>query len=49
MGYKLWRVMFTLLYPFIAIFTFVFSGVVMFFSGISRVLAYVFGGGHAER
>jgi len=41
-GYKLWKVLFTLLYPFIAIFTFVFSGVVMFFSGISRALAYLF-------
>ncbi|MEO6285031.1 MAG: hypothetical protein ABIN80_15955 [Dyadobacter sp.] len=47
-GYKLWSVMFTLLYPFIAIFTFVFSGIVMFFSGISRVLAYLFGGSHAK-
>jgi cellulose synthase/poly-beta-1,6-N-acetylglucosamine synthase-like glycosyltransferase len=48
-GYKLWSVMFTLLYPFIAIFTFIFSGVVMFFSGISRVLAYLFGGFHVKR
>jgi cellulose synthase/poly-beta-1,6-N-acetylglucosamine synthase-like glycosyltransferase len=48
-GYKVWRIMFTLLYPFIAIFTFLFSGIVMFFSGISRILAFVFGGGHAKR
>jgi len=41
-GYKMWSVLFTILYPFIAIFTFVFSGIVMFFSGISRVLAYLF-------
>jgi len=41
--------MFTLLYPFIAIFTFLFSGIVMIFSGISRVLAYLFGGSHARR
>lgn len=40
-GYKLWSVLFTVLYPFIAVFTFVFSGIVMFFSGISRVLAYL--------
>lgn len=39
--------MFTIFYPFIAIFTFVFSGIVMVFSGISRVLAYLFGGKHA--
>jgi hypothetical protein len=37
-GYKLWRVMFTIMYPFIAVFTFLFSGIVMFFSGISWVL-----------
>ncbi|WP_138477767.1 hypothetical protein [Dyadobacter bucti] len=48
-GYKLWSVMFTLMYPFVAIFTFLFSGIVMIFSGISRVLAYLFGGSHAER
>jgi hypothetical protein len=48
-GYKLWSVMFTLLYPFVAIFTFAFSGVVMVFSGISRVLAYLFGAIHAKR
>jgi len=48
-GYKLWSVMFTLMYPFVAIFTFLFSGIVMLFSGISKVLAYLFGGSHAER
>jgi len=42
-GYKVWMVMFTLFYPFIALFTFLFSGVVMIFSGISRVIAYVMG------
>jgi cellulose synthase/poly-beta-1,6-N-acetylglucosamine synthase-like glycosyltransferase len=47
-GYKVWSVMFTMLYPFVAVFTFVFSAIVMFFSGISRVLAYLFGGNHAE-
>jgi len=47
-GYKLWSVMFTLMYPFVAIFTFLFSGIVMIFSGISRVLAYLFGGSHAK-
>lgn len=41
-GYKLWRVMFTLMYPFVAIFTFLFSGIVMFFSAISWVLASLF-------
>jgi cellulose synthase/poly-beta-1,6-N-acetylglucosamine synthase-like glycosyltransferase len=47
-GYKLWSVIFTLMYPFVAIFTFLFSGVVMLFSGISRVLAYLFEGSHAK-
>ncbi|HEV7348115.1 hypothetical protein [Telluribacter sp.] len=47
-GYKVWSVMFTLMYPFIAIFTFLFSVIVMFFSGVSRVLAYVFGSNHAS-
>lgn len=42
-GYRVWSVMFTLLYPFIAIFTFLFSGIVMIFSGLSQALAYVFG------
>jgi cellulose synthase/poly-beta-1,6-N-acetylglucosamine synthase-like glycosyltransferase len=47
-GYKIWSVMFTLMYPFIAVFTFLFSCIVMFFSGISKVLAYVLGRGHAK-
>ncbi|WP_254562594.1 hypothetical protein [Dyadobacter diqingensis] len=47
-GYKMWSVLFTIMYPFIAVFTFVFSCIVMFFSGISRALAYVLGKGHAE-
>lgn len=47
-GYKLWSVMFTLMYPFVAIFTFLFSGIVLIFSGISRILAYLFGGSHAK-
>ncbi|MPR32587.1 hypothetical protein [Salmonirosea aquatica] len=42
-GYKVWSVAFTLLYPFIAIFTFLFSSLVMVFSGISQGLAYVLG------
>jgi len=42
-GYKVWSVAFTLLYPFIAVFTFLFSSLVMIFSGISQGLAYVLG------
>jgi cellulose synthase/poly-beta-1,6-N-acetylglucosamine synthase-like glycosyltransferase len=48
-GYKMWSVLFTILYPFIAIFTFLFSGIVMFFSGISRVLAYLLGKSSAKQ
>jgi len=48
-GYKMWSVLFTILYPFIAVFTFVFSGIVMFFSGISRVLAYLFAKSSAKQ
>jgi hypothetical protein len=40
-GYKLWSVAFTLMYPFIAVFTFIFSSIVMIFSGISQGLAYL--------
>ncbi len=42
-GYKVWSVAFTLLYPFIAVFTFLFSCLVMVFSGISQGLAYLLG------
>ncbi len=40
-GYKVWSVIFMLMYPFIAVFTFVFSSIVMIFSGISQGLAYL--------
>lgn len=42
-GYKIWLVMFTVLYPFIAVFTFVFSGILMVFSAISRAVVYLLG------
>ena len=42
-GYKVWSVVFTLMYPFVAIFTFLFSTLVMIFSGISQGLAYLLG------
>ena len=42
-GYKVWSVVFALMYPFIAVFTFLFSSVVMVFSGISQGLAYLLG------
>ncbi len=42
-GYKAWMVMFTLFYPFIAVFTFLFSGIVLVFSTISRGITYLIG------
>ncbi|WP_373512052.1 hypothetical protein [Persicitalea sp.] len=42
-GYKVWSVVFALMYPFIAVFTFVFSILLKVFSGISQGLAYLLG------
>lgn len=42
-GYKIWVVMFTILYPFIAVFTFIFSGILMVFSAVSRAIVYLLG------
>lgn len=42
-GYKVWSVVFTIMYPFVAVFTFLFSTLVMIFSGISQGLAYLLG------
>ncbi|GAA4439329.1 hypothetical protein GCM10023091_21340 [Ravibacter arvi] len=42
-GYKLWVVMFTLFYPVIAVFTFLFSGVLMVFSAVSRAVVFLLG------
>ncbi len=42
-GYKVWSFVFALMYPFIAVFTFLFSTLVMIFSGISQGLAYLLG------
>ena len=44
-GYKVWAVAFTLFYPFVAVFTFLFSGLLAFFSGLSRGLAWLASGG----
>lgn len=44
-GYKVWAVAFTIFYPFIAVFTFLFSGILAFFSGLSRGLAWIVSGG----
>ena len=48
-GYKVWVVMFTILYPFIAVFTFVFSGILMAFSVVSRAVVYLLGKVYARQ
>lgn len=44
-GYLTFSIMFTLAYPFIAVFTFVISSLLALFSGVSRALAWVVSGG----
>ena len=47
-GYKTFAVMFTLAYPFIAVFTFAMSSLLAVFSGISRAMAWVASGGRSH-
>ena len=47
-GYVTFSIMFTLAYPFIAVFTFVMSGLLSIFSGISRAMAWVVSGGNSK-
>lgn len=47
-GYMTFSIMFTLAYPFIAVFTFVMSTLLAVFSGISRALAWVVSGGRSK-
>ena len=47
-GYLTFSVMFTLAYPFIAVFTFVMSTLLALFSGISRAAAWVVSGGKSK-
>lgn len=47
-GYVTFSIMFTLAYPFIAVFTFVMSTLLAFFSGISRAMAWVVSGGRSR-
>ena len=46
-GYWLWRVAFLVFYPFIAVFTFVFTTLLNLLSGLSKGLARLLGGGRA--
>ncbi len=47
-GYLTFNIMFTLAYPFIAVFTFIISTVLAAFSGVSRGLAWVVSGGKSK-
>jgi uncharacterized membrane protein YadS len=47
-GYRVFSVMFTLAYPFIATFTFLFSTILAVFSGLSRAVAWVMSGGKSK-
>ncbi|GAB3997974.1 hypothetical protein GCM10028807_44400 [Spirosoma daeguense] len=47
-GYVTFSILFTLAYPFIAVFTFVMSTLLSIFSGISRAMAWVVSGGSSK-
>lgn len=47
-GYKTFAVMFTMAYPFIAVFTFAMSTILALFSGVSRAMAWVVSGGQSK-
>ncbi|QMW00376.1 hypothetical protein [Spirosoma foliorum] len=47
-GYVTFSIMFTLAYPFIAVFTFIMSTLLAIFSGISRAFAWVVSGGSSK-
>ena len=47
-GYLTFSIMFTLAYPFIAVFTFLMSTLLATFSGISRAMAWVISGGESK-
>lgn len=47
-GYKTFAVMFTMAYPFIAVFTFAISTILALFSGVSRAMAWVASGGQSK-
>lgn len=47
-GYVTFSIMFTLAYPFIAVFTFVMSTLLALFSGVSRAVAWIVSGGQSK-
>jgi len=47
-GYKVWAAAFTVMYPFIAVFTALFSLIVAVFSRISNAIVWVLSGGKSK-
>ncbi|GAB3561565.1 hypothetical protein GCM10027578_02500 [Spirosoma luteolum] len=47
-GYVTFSIMFTLAYPFIAVFTFVMSTLLAIVSGVSKAMAWVVSGGRSH-
>ncbi|AYQ35862.1 hypothetical protein [Runella sp. SP2] len=47
LGFRIWSVAFTIFYPFISLFTWIFTGIVLLFSGLSRGLVWVLKGGRS--
>jgi hypothetical protein len=47
LGYRIWSVGFTIFYPFISLFTLVFTGIVRLFSGLSQGLVWLLKGGRS--
>ncbi|AUD03552.1 hypothetical protein [Spirosoma pollinicola] len=47
-GYLTFSIMFTLAYPFIAVFTFLMSSLLALFSGISTAMAWIVSGGKSK-
>ena len=47
-GYMTFSIMFTLAYPFIAVFTFVISTLLALFSGVSKAMVWVVNGGKSK-
>lgn len=47
-GYLTFSIMFTLAYPFIAVFTFLISSLLAVFSGISTAMAWIVSGGKSK-
>ncbi|WP_234734891.1 hypothetical protein [Tellurirhabdus bombi] len=47
-GYKVWSVAFTIMYPFVAVFTALFTGLLSVFSTISNAFVWMLSGGKSN-